>query len=366
MDSLGDWAWPGTRPAAEIMPPSWIPALPPRLAPVGAGAAAVALPQRRRPWRLAFGVIASALAALAAGVAIEGPARLERLVGYRSAVPVAPAEVAQGAVPRLPALVPQSSDAAGSSIDSAKYHSPALGRDGLFYAYLPPGFGATTRRYPVIYLLPGNSQPAEAFLQIGIQGALDELIAKHQIEPVIAIMIHGGPGANNWRNQGRVGYESYVLEVQRLVDQMLPTIPARGGRALVGDSMGGYGAMNIALGNPYRYSVVESWIGFFNGLEGELRSDRAVIRKLGLRAYVYGAEGDKIADPSEDAPWAAALRANGATAHSALYPGEHSLQTVEAHLASMLRYAARALASQTAAPHAAGPTAPAAGPRTRH
>jgi enterochelin esterase-like enzyme len=248
----------------------------------------------------------------------------------------------------LPTLAPQSSDAAGSSIDSAEYHSAALGRNGLFYVYLPPGFSATTARYPVIYLLPGNSQPAEAFLQIGLQGTLDELIAHHAIPPMIAIMIHGGPGANNWHNQGRVGYESYVLEVQQLVDRMLPTIPERNARAIAGDSMGGYGAMNIALGNPFRFGVVESWIAFFNGLTGELHADRGVLRELGLRAFVYGAENDKIADPTEDAPFAESLRANGATAHSAVYPGEHSLQTVEAHLAAQLTYAGRALASETA------------------
>ncbi len=38
--------------------------------------------------------------------------------------------------------------------------------------------------------------------------------------------------------------------------------------------MGGYGAMNIALGNPYRFGTVESWLGFFNGLGGEVHADR--------------------------------------------------------------------------------------------
>ena len=44
--------------------------------------------------------------------------------------------------------------------------------------------------------------------------------------------------------------------------------------------MGGYGAMNVALSNPYRFGVVESWLGFFNGLEGNLRADRPVISRL--------------------------------------------------------------------------------------
>jgi len=357
-----------------MMPPAWVPARPPRLEMAAGGAAAIAIPQRRGASRVLLGVVLSALAALATGIALEGPARLERLAGLRSNPAPAPARFAAGPPPApLPTLVSQGTDSAGSSIDSATYSSRALGRNGLFYVYLPPGFSTSMRRYPVLYLLPGNSQPAEAFLQIGVQGALDELIAGHKIAPMIAVMIHGGPGANNWHNVGRVHYEDYVLEVQQLVDRMLPTVAARPARAIAGDSMGGYGAMNIALGNPFRFGVVESWLGFFNGLAGKLHADREVFRQLGLRAYVYGAQDDKIADPSENAPFAAELRANGATAHSAVVPGEHSLQTVEAHLTSMLAYAGRALASEIAAsrsgsssavaPPAAG-TAPAAAAHT--
>ncbi len=365
LDTLGDWSWPGTTPgASEMLPPSWIPTRPPGVEAVAGSAAAVAARQRRGAWRILLGVLLSAIAALATGIAVEGPARLERLAGLRSNPAPAPARFAAGPPPPpLPTLVSQSTDAAGSSIDSATYSSPELGRNGLFYVYLPPGFSTSTRRYPVLYLLPGNSQPAEAFLQIGVQGALDRLISSHRIAPMIAVMIHGGPGANNWHNVGRAHYENYVLEVQQLVDRMLPTIAARPARAIAGDSMGGYGAMNIALGNPFRFGVVESWLGFFNGLSSKLRADRGVFEQLGMRAYIYGAQDDTIADPSENAPFAAELRASGVTAHSAIVPGEHSLQTVEAHLTSMLAYAGRALASEVAAAQAGaarGATAPAA------
>jgi hypothetical protein len=64
---------------------------------------------------------------------------------------------------------------------------------------------------------------------------------------------------------------------------------------------------------------------------------------------LYGASADTIADPSENAPFAAALRASGASAHSAVYPGEHSLETIEAHLGSTLTFAGRALAHPASA-----------------
>ena len=103
--------------------------------------------------------------------------------------------------------------------------------------------------------------------------------------------------------------------------------------------------MNVALANPYRFGVVESWLSFFDGLSRDLQADKPILRRLGLKAFVYGGEQDHIANPLEDAPFAAELRAAGADAKSATYPGEHSLQTLEAHLSNMLTFAGRSLSA---------------------
>lgn len=286
-----------------------------------------------------------ALAVVCVALAQGGQLTLAGLIGEHAAP--SEQEAATSAAPpppSLPMLQPVSQDPAGSAIDRASYPSAALaGGEGSFLVYLPPGYDATTSHYPVLYMLTGNDQSDSAFLQIGLQAQLDQLIARHAIPPLIAVMIQGGPGSNNWRNTGSLRYESYVLEVQQLIDRMLPTVPARDARAVVGDSMGGYGAMNVALANPYRFGVVESWLSFFNGLEGVLHADRPIVSQLGLHAFIYGGEQDHIANPDEDLPFASALRAAGADARGAIYPGEHSLQTVEAHLEHMLIFAGHAL-----------------------
>ena len=365
-DSLGEWSWPGrAAEAVEALPPAWVPAFPPRLEPVAVSASAPGSWQQPRaaPRMLGLGLLLSALAALCAVIALNGPQSFERAIGLRADAPAAEATVpaAEATVPAavapqpLPTLVATSHDKAGSSIDTADYSSTALAGAGSFHVYLPPGYADTTQRYPVLYLLHGNEQPASAFLELGLQGQLDTLIARHEIPPLIAVMIQGGRGTNNWRDQGTRRYESYVVEVQELIDRMLPTVASRGARAIAGDSMGGYGAMNLALGHPLRFSVVESWLGFFNGLSGELRAAQPVIAREGLRAFVYGGASDRIADPSENAPFAAQLRAAGASAHSAVYPGAHDMETLRAHLAHMLRYAGGALAENAGAIGAASP-----------
>ncbi len=339
LDSLGEWTWPGERATSAelVMPPSWVPAFPPAAGPG-------ATPELRwhRGRTLLIGLLLSMLAAVGAALALHSQLGLGT---GPTAIPAAQRTDLVKPLQSLPGVETVSTDHAGSRIEHASYRSTALGHTGSFYVYLPPGLraGAASRRYPVLYLLHGNSQSATAFLEIGLQEQLDTLIAQHAIPPMIAVMIQGGPGANNWRNLGVLHYESYVLEVQELIDRMYPTVAARSGRAIAGLSMGGFGAMELALDNPFRFGVVESWLGFFNGLEGQLRLDRHTISKLGLHAFVYGGAEDKIANPSEDAPFAAQLRSEGAEATSAVYPGEHNLETVQAHLPAMLTFAGRAL-----------------------
>jgi enterochelin esterase-like enzyme len=358
-ESSGDWSWPGrAAEAVEALPalPSWVPALPPRMEPLAAGASAApgTFEQPRfSPRTMLIGVLLAALVAVCALLAVASPPSIDRLLGMQDSSPALDATAARSvaAAPTpLPTLVLGSRDAAGSSIDTATYHSPALDGTGSFHVYLPPGYAGTSARYPVLYLLHGNDQPATAFLALGLQGELDRLIAAHEVPPMIAVMIQGGRGANNWRDEGSHRYESYVLEVQQLVDRMLPTVPERGARAIAGDSMGGFGAMNVALGHPRRFSVVESWLGFFNGLEDELRAAKPVIASEGLHAYLYGGASDYIADPSENAPFAAQLRLAGASAHSAVYVGGHTMETLEAHLHHMLLYVGRSLAENAKVP----------------
>jgi len=371
LESLGDWAWPGRAAEALPPPPSWVPAFPPRLEPAVAGFAAPgSIPWEGRATlrRLLLTGLLSALAATCLALALQGSVTLEGILGTRA--PSAPAPVARlsassTAAASLPTLVSVSRDGAGSSIDRASFTSSALAGEGSFLVYLPPGYASTTRHYPVLYLLHGRDGHATAFLEVGIQRSLDRLIDDRAIAPMIAVMIQDRSGLNNWRNVGRRHSESYVVEVQELIDRMLPTIPTRAARAIAGSSMGGFGAMHVALANPYRFAVVESWLGFFNNLDGELRADRPILSRLGLHAFLYGAAEDPVAVPQEDPEFAAQLRAAGAQAKSAIYPGGHSLEKVEEHLDAGLLFAGRSLraAQRRAAVSLRSPISASAGAR---
>jgi len=348
LESLGDWAWPGQGAASEAVlgPPSWVAAFPPRLesavAPAGhAGAARSSV--RLTPRALLLIALLSALAAVSGALALKGPLALDRGEGAQVASRAAHTR-SLAAVPasrRLPALIPVSHDSNGSAIDRVGFHSKALDERASFLVYLPPGY-TPADRYPVIYLLHGQAGHATAFLEVGLQPTLDRLIGRGAIPPMLAVMIQDRNTLNNWQWNSA----SYVIEVQKLVDRMLPTRATRAARAIAGSSKGGFGAMHIALANPYRFSVVESWLGYFNHLGGELEKDRPVLSRLGLHAFVYGASEDQAANPAEDPAFAAELREAGAQAESVIYPGNHSLATVAEHLEEGLLFAGQELRSE--------------------
>jgi S-formylglutathione hydrolase FrmB len=334
-----------------MLPPPWVPAAPPQLQYALAAATparSARVRSRARPARVLLSGLFSALLAVCSALALKGSPALEQILGVRaasSAVAVAGhAPATRGLAAPLPALLPVSVDRAGSRIGRVSFASAALGGRGAFLVYLPPGYAAQAAlRYPVLYLLHGRDGHAAAFLEIGIQHAIDRLISSGLMPPVIAVMVQDRSTLQNWRNVGRRRSETYVVEVQELTDQLLRTVPARAGRAIAGSSMGGFGAMHVALSNPDRFAVVESWLGFFDGLEAELQAAAPVISRLGLYAFLYGAEADPVAVPGENPEFAAALRAAGADAQGVIYPGGHSLEKVKEHLDAGLLFAGRAL-----------------------
>jgi enterochelin esterase-like enzyme len=146
----------------------------------------------------------------------------------------------------------------------------SLGSDALrdeigLRVYLPPGYQETTKRFPVVYFLHGLPASALAYrstdflrsamaglgrgaVVVAIQGARDG-------EPD-SEYLDAGPG-RNWET-------AVANEVPRLIDARFRTIASRRGRALVGLSAGGYGAMLIGLHHLNRFSVIESWSGYFH------------------------------------------------------------------------------------------------------
>ena len=159
--------------------------------------------------------------------------------------------------------------------------SPALGAGavGTANVYLPPGYDATRATgYPVVYQLHGVGGDEDSWpTGFDLAQLLDRMIKEEVLEPTIVVMpsasnaLGGGFYTNSFdhdltRNPtfnpalGFGAYEALIISV------LMPTAEATYNidvtkRGIMGHSMGGYGAMKLALLYPTMFKSVASHSG---------------------------------------------------------------------------------------------------------
>jgi putative tributyrin esterase len=147
------------------------------------------------------------------------------------------------------------------------FHSTALRGTEHLAVYLPAGYSATRLHYPVIYLLHGLPAGPTAY-QMERTAEIGE-DARRDRRPAIVVAPQGArrgdddPEWHDW-GPGRDWATAATQEVVHFVDGHFRTIRSRTGRAVVGFSAGGYGAMILGIQHPDEYSVIQSWSGYYH------------------------------------------------------------------------------------------------------
>lgn len=163
---------------------------------------------------------------------------------------------------QLPALTPEERvsrfvGAIRGTLHHVQFFSPALGRDMRYFIYVPPGYEVEERRYPVLFMLHGNSGSYEEWLAYGFVNAADGLIAAREILPLIIVFPQGD--FSYWVNHANNGprYGDYLaIDLVRHINATWRTLPGPGNHAVGGLSMGGTGALVNAFTHPRVFGVV--------------------------------------------------------------------------------------------------------------
>jgi enterochelin esterase-like enzyme len=136
--------------------------------------------------------------------------------------------------------------------------SASLEREMSYAVYLPPGYdSAGAARYPVLYMLHGLGGDYLTWKSNGLFDAATSLIQSGDIEPMIIVTPEGERGY--WLDQAGSGprFGSYVSrDLISTIDREYRTLPNRLMRAIGGMSMGGHGALQLALNNPDKFGVI--------------------------------------------------------------------------------------------------------------
>ncbi len=149
---------------------------------------------------------------------------------------------------------------------TVQFDAASIGKQSSMLALIPPGKGP----FPVLYLLHGLSDDHTIWLRrTSIERYVDGL-------NLIVVMPDGH--RSFYVNDPRLGglaYEDHIVkDVVGFCDRVFPTRPERGSRAVAGLSMGGYGAIMLALNNPAVFGAAASHsgaLGFFRKSTGTFR-----------------------------------------------------------------------------------------------
>ncbi|MCC7371407.1 MAG: hypothetical protein IT306_23515 [Chloroflexi bacterium] len=145
--------------------------------------------------------------------------------------------------------------AGGSTVVEDTLYARTLDIHTSYRVMLPPDYDASSRRYPTLYLLHGVAGDSSEWQSIGILEAADRMIRTGEIDPFIIVLPNGG--ANYWVNHysGPRWADYVVNDVVTQVDRDYRTVNSPQGRAIGGLSMGGEGALRLALTNPRTFGI---------------------------------------------------------------------------------------------------------------
>jgi S-formylglutathione hydrolase FrmB len=127
--------------------------------------------------------------------------------------------------------------------------------------YLPPGYATSGKRYPVIYYLHGFAWSDSLLVASDhINQLLDKGISSGKIRPVIVVMpdeytLYKGSFYTNSSLTGNWA-DFTGQELVKFIDQHYRTIANKESRGVAGHSMGGHGALKMAMMFPDVFSSV--------------------------------------------------------------------------------------------------------------
>jgi putative tributyrin esterase len=172
-----------------------------------------------------------------------------------------------------------------------RFFAPSLGVEKHYVVYLPPSYDAAPRprRYPVIYYLHGLwGSESDWVSNAGIDVIADSLEAAGMLDVILVMPDGDDAWYTNWAEPptyeacaadagaGKAAptycvrtprYADYIaVDLVRHIDSTYRTLADRRHRGIAGLSMGGYGAITIALAHPDVFAAAASHSGVLSPL----------------------------------------------------------------------------------------------------
>lgn len=117
-----------------------------------------------------------------------------------------------------------------------------------YLIYLPPCYNELPdQRYPVLYLLHGQTYTMDQWVRLGVPQAVDQMFLSGESIPFIVVF----PDDSFWNLQAGTGFGNRLIgALIPYIDANYRTLPTRENRALGGLSRGGGWTVQLGFDNP--------------------------------------------------------------------------------------------------------------------
>lgn len=151
-----------------------------------------------------------------------------------------------------PALSPGVPRSSPTTLECGSISSAILSRSVNYCVALPTDYASSgPTRYPALYYLHGLFENEESWSNRGGEQILDGLLSQGQVGKFLVVLPDGGKTFYVNSVDGRERYEDFFIqELVPALDRMYRTMANRDARGVSGTSMGGYGALHLAMRHP--------------------------------------------------------------------------------------------------------------------
>jgi S-formylglutathione hydrolase FrmB len=146
-----------------------------------------------------------------------------------------------------------STEVLAQQVEYKTFPSKLLGREVRYGVYLPPSYSSSpTKKYPVLYFLHGLFEDETRWSSRGqTDQILTRMIADGKIGEFIVAIPNGGQSFyTNMRDGSEKWEDMIVTEFVPMIESSYRVNATRATRGISGTSMGGYGALKIAMKHP--------------------------------------------------------------------------------------------------------------------
>uniref|UniRef100_UPI003908BC50 Esterase n=1 Tax=soil metagenome TaxID=410658 RepID=UPI003908BC50 len=159
--------------------------------------------------------------------------------------------------------------------------------------YLPASYeSAPAKRYPTLYLLHGYTGTNKTWTSpeaMNIRAMMDEMIKSGRVQEMIVVAPNGWNAYKGafYTNSAVTGnWEDYIYrDLVQYVDANYRTITRAESRGIAGHSMGGYGALTLAMNHADVFSAVYALSPCCLGMEGDFTAENSAwLKTLRLKS----------------------------------------------------------------------------------